>query len=152
MSVRRAEASDHPAIEAIAREIYNDKRLSEFFNWPEELVRQELAISKSLVFENAEGVHSFICFREGLDSFEIMLLATSPRWQQQQLQRALILYLQELAAKQRKGILLEVHAENTKAKSLYTKMGFKLIHTRQKYYSDGGSALVMSWPDNNGRG
>jgi len=38
---------------------------------------------------------------------------------------------------------LEVRQTNLKARRLYHKFGFRLLHRRKKYYSDGEDALVM---------
>jgi len=42
-----------------------------------------------------------------------------------------------------KNIFLEVAVDNVKAKSLYTKVGFRQINIRSNYYQDGKDAQVM---------
>ncbi|MFX1535875.1 MAG: ribosomal protein S18-alanine N-acetyltransferase [Promethearchaeota archaeon] len=42
------------------------------------------------------------------------------------------------------GIYLEVRESNTPAISLYKKLGFEVIKTRNSYYTDGENALVMA--------
>jgi ribosomal-protein-alanine N-acetyltransferase len=40
-------------------------------------------------------------------------------------------------------VFLEVKAENTKAISLYKKLGFELTHIRKAYYADGSDGLAF---------
>lgn len=39
---------------------------------------------------------------------------------------------------------LEVEEENSVARSLYESMGFKVIHKKKHFYSNGGTAIIMS--------
>lgn len=40
-------------------------------------------------------------------------------------------------------LLLEVRQDNPRARALYLRHGFKIIHTRKGYYNDGTDALIM---------
>lgn len=148
MKIRTALASDFNGILQIAESIYKNIENKAQFNWPTALLAQELENVKSLVAEVEGEITSFLSYRELPDYFEISILATKPSRQRSNLQVQLIQYLQALAAKQRKAILLEVHQENHGAKCLYQKLGFILLHSRQKYYLDKADALVLKWASN----
>ncbi len=141
MPVRTANPTDFAPIHALAAKV----PASSGFNWPQALLAEELKVAGTLVSEKEGAVRSFLCFRSLPDYFEITVLATDPEFGRLGLQSELIKYLQELAAEQQKRILLEVHQANAHAQRLYTKQGFSEIHQRPKYYSDGGSALVLEW-------
>jgi len=145
MLVRSAEAADFNRIVQIGQEIHGAITNKSYFNWPAEALAQELLKVQTLVVESDSQIVSFLCYRDLVDDFEISVLATCPRWQKKNFQLTLIKTLQKFAAKQRKSIILEVHAENQKALALYKKMQFELIYTRKHYYADAASALIMSW-------
>lgn len=44
-----------------------------------------------------------------------------------------------------KRFLLEVHQDNIPAMALYKKLGFNIIHVREKYYPDGKDAIIMEY-------
>lgn len=52
--------------------------------------------------------------------------------------------LADLHSKQIKNYFLEVEENNSAAVALYKKMGFKTIHKKEKFYSNGEAALIMT--------
>ena len=52
--------------------------------------------------------------------------------------------LKELEQNGFREFFLEVEAQNIVAQNLYLKNGFKLIHRKKKFYSDGQDALIMT--------
>lgn len=52
--------------------------------------------------------------------------------------------LAALHAKQIKDYFLEVEENNSAAVTLYKKMGFKTIHKKEKFYTNGEAALIMT--------
>lgn len=52
--------------------------------------------------------------------------------------------LAALHTKQIKDYFLEVEEQNGAALALYKKMGFKTIHKKEKFYSNGEAALIMT--------
>ena len=52
--------------------------------------------------------------------------------------------LEELGKRGIRTLFLEVSAANRAAQNLYEKLGFERIGLRERYYSDGTSALVLS--------
>ena len=143
--VRRADPVDFETIAQIGKYVFEMISNPSYFNWPTDTLLRELVQVQTLVVEVKGRVVSFLCYRDLVDAFEISVLATQPAAQKSHYQIQLILHLQELAAKQRANLILEVHSENIKALSLYQKMGFDLIYTRKCYYADKANALVMGW-------
>ena len=154
MSIRTATSSDSEKLLQIAECVFSSLEKKAYFNWPEHLLRTELRnVTSTLVSENEAGeILGFLCFRQMPDFYEISVLATDPSAQKTGVQTRLIQYLQDLAAKQRIDILLEVHHENERALSLYLKQGFLLVHSRLNYYQDGAEALVFKWVRRNKAG
>lgn len=148
MNIRQARATDFAGILKIAENIMSSLENYAAFNWPRGQLLVELGQVTTLAADSEGSVHGFLCYRDLPDFFEISVLATDPGHQRTGLQTKLIQYLQDLAAKQRKDILLEVHSENLGAIRLYQKLGFASIHSRQNYYSDGAQAVVMKWESN----
>lgn len=148
MGIRTATDADFEKLLQIAERIFKALEKKAAFNWPEYLLRTELRnVTATLVFENQAGaLLGFLSFRQSPDFYEISVLATDPDAQKTGVQTQLIQYLQDLAAKQRIDILLEVHHENERALRLYQQRGFSLVHTRRNYYQDGAEALVLKWP------
>lgn len=148
MIIRRATESDFKNIAEIGESIYHAIKNKAQFNWPREALVNELKSVNTLVVESGEEVVSFLCYRDLPDVLEISALATKPLMQKNNFQTVLIQFLQGLAAEQQKYIILEVHQDNTIAQGLYQKMGFLLLYSRKRYYSDKGDALVMRWDNN----
>lgn len=134
---------------SVIGEIYHAEPPAQF-NWPEHKAKDELGQASVLWLEETGGeCASFICYRSQAVAFEITVLGTGLRWKRKGLQSQVIQHLQRLAALQKKEIWLEVHSQNQAALRLYTKLGFKVLRERKKYYSDGSSALEMRWSIDN---
>lgn len=148
MKIRFALPADFKSILEVAESISSKTEKNAQFNWPSDVLVRELECVKTLVGVSGSEIVSFLCYRDLPDFFEISVLATRKAFQKQSFQTALIKYLQQLAAKHNRAVILEVHAANTAAQGLYQKMGFLLLNSREKYYSDGASASVMKWDNN----
>ncbi|WP_394247913.1 ribosomal protein S18-alanine N-acetyltransferase [Arthrobacter pityocampae] len=75
---------------------------------------------------------------------DIQTIGVLPRFEGRGIGRALLTEL--LGEARRRGadtVMLEVRADNSRAQGLYTRFGFRQIHTRKKYYRDGVDAWVM---------
>lgn len=120
---------------------------SAFFNWPENVFKQELLLSTIWVSRDPQSniLNGFLLFREEWDRLEIMVLGTSPAFKKSGVMIEILLKLQVFAAQQGKAVGLEVHAGNEAARRLYLKMGFKIMHSRKNYYKDGASAELYLW-------
>ena len=95
--------------------------------------------------ENNDIVASLELMR-GVDDAEILNIETNLSHRRQGLAQSLLLEAFDWAQQnQRQAVWLEVRSGNDAAISLYRKMGFEQISTRQRYYSDGEDAFVMKY-------
>lgn len=78
-------------------------------------------------------------------AWEIPVLATHPQKQRHGLMRTLLSQVID-AQCQDAEIWLEVHESNTSARHLYGALGFQEVGRRPRYYSDGGTALLLTRP------
>ena len=152
MQIRVATLIDYKNIIEIGAEVFATLQNKAQFNWPADLLQQELENVRTLVVEttveNKKNITSFLCYRDLIDCYEISVLATRKIEQKKNLQTALINELQAIAALQQKFISLEVHCKNQIAINLYLKLGFILVRTRRHYYSDQADALILNWNSN----
>lgn len=132
---------------SLRKSIENSVKNPAFFNWPEDVFKQELFFSRVWVARDpgAQLLKGFLFFREESDRFEIMVLGTSPEFKNQGVMSQFLLKLQRLAAQQDRAIGLEVHEKNEAARRLYLKLGFKMLHLRKNYYKDGAGAELYLW-------
>ena len=112
------------------------------FNWSSMQIQSELEISQAWGLWSDGALRSFVLWREGLDAFEVMALGTDLLWRRQGTMREL---LGHLIAHCQKSIWLEVHEANEPAIKLYHDLGFQPTGLRKNYYSDGASAVLMSF-------
>lgn len=146
LQIRRFQATDSPSIIDITNANFNSLKNPAEFNWSAESIEDELSKVPCWVAETHQQiVVGFLCYRDLLDYFEISVLATRPEYKKKGVQIELIQSLQIDAAKQKRGVILEVHEQNEPAKALYLKMGFQQINKRKAYYSDGSAAVIMKW-------
>ncbi|MGZ3690794.1 MAG: GNAT family N-acetyltransferase [Pseudobdellovibrio sp.] len=115
----------------------------EQFNWNSDSIIEELGQAKTLVIEDEQKIVSFLCYRESADAVEITALATKPDRQKQGFQTLLLEELKKRLLSQ--PILLEVHAQNMRAQTLYKHLGFIEISRRKNYYRDGSAAIVLKF-------
>ncbi len=91
-------------------------------------------------------VAAYIFLRRQMDEVHIMKLAVAPKLRRQGLATRLV--AQALAEARREGgrrAVLEVRPSNTAAIGLYTRLGFRIIGARKRYYGPAGEdALVMA--------
>ncbi len=140
--IRFAVASDHTALAMLYQKIA-DTNQSASFNWNYEKAVSEINVARTILLLDHQGIQSFITFRETADLIDITALGTDPLFRRRGLVDQLLSELAAYAAQQSKSIGLEVHELNFSAIQLYEKWQFKVIRTRQSYYSDGKNALVM---------
>lgn len=73
-------------------------------------------------------------------------IAVKEAYRHQGIATAIINKLSEIAEeKEMIGLTLEVRMSNIPAKSLYTKLGFKLEGIRKEYYSDNREDALIMW-------
>ena len=112
------------------------------FSWSSDKIQQELSHSQAWGLFSEGILKAFVLWREGLDAFEIMALGTHPLARRQGFMKSLLV---ALIASCQKDILLEVHEFNESAIKLYQDVGFQRSGLRKNYYSDGASAVLMSF-------
>ena len=88
-------------------------------------------------------VYSYCLALNSLDDINILSIATANEHKNKGYAKMLIEYIKNFATSQNKTVSLEVKETNTKALSLYQKMGFKVVSKRANYYKDGTTALIM---------
>ncbi|HBW07079.1 MAG TPA: ribosomal-protein-alanine N-acetyltransferase [Gammaproteobacteria bacterium] len=78
------------------------------------------------------------------DSMDLLNICIHPEHQHQGLGTQLFDYLsQQLQALSLNTIFIEVRASNKSALLFYQKLGFNLIDSRKKYYSNGEDAKIL---------
>lgn len=91
-------------------------------------------------YEEDNIIKGFVIATKLYENIEILLIYVLEQYRKQGIGTKLIKNLESYDDIQ--NIILEVSKENTKAISLYSKLDFKKIDTRKKYY-DGIDALVL---------
>ncbi len=112
------------------------------FNWSPLQVQSELKMSEAWGLRLDSVLRAFVLWREGPDAYEVMALGTDPSLRREGAMREL---LSSLIAGCQKSVWLEVHELNHPALKLYHDLGFKPTGLRKNYYSDGASAVLMSF-------
>jgi ribosomal-protein-alanine N-acetyltransferase len=114
--------------------------------WTADEILQEVQAGRGLGFFVSEGreLGAFVFFRDLGSVWEIVYLATHPSQSRRGLMSSL---LSRLIWQMPVGgqIWLEVHVGNIPARHLYEKHGFQIVGTRERYYSDGGDAVLYSF-------
>lgn len=95
--------------------------------------------------ESAPRVLGYLCLWEVNPEIHITNLAVHPDWRRQGIARSLLAAILEDARRRRLTLaLLEVRPSNTEARTLYERLGFRVVGRRKGYYFDTGEdALLM---------
>ncbi len=134
-SVRRAREGDIRSIDELAVEA------GLVVDAEAELGRSQ---ARLFVIEAGGVVRGFVSAWLVAGDAEILDVAVEPGWRRAGLASALIReVLVRFAAEGATRALLEVSAENLAARRLYEALGFSLVGTRARYYSDGSDALLL---------
>lgn len=117
--------------------------------WSENHFYQELQkpYSRVLVLTDDETdtvVLGYIVYWIQAEGVSLHNIAVDPKWRGMGLARRLLqLMINETVRDEIPRITLEVRESNTSAITLYKSIGFRATQTRQKFYNDGESAVVM---------
>jgi [ribosomal protein S18]-alanine N-acetyltransferase len=114
--------------------------------WSEHEMEQLLTDRSVLADRAVAGRRNvgFILSRRGGDEAEILSVAVTRAWQGRGLARKLLdLHLRRLAGLKLHAVLLEVGEDNTPARRLYARAGFREVGRRPGYYAGGKAALVL---------
>lgn len=91
-----------------------------------------------------EQVLGYFVVMHTLDSADLLNICIHPDYQQQGLGTQLFDQLiQQLQALSVDAIFIEVRTSNKSALLFYQKLGFKVIDSRKKYYSNGEDAKIL---------
>jgi len=97
----------------------------------------------SLLTVDKQVLGYFVAMRSP-DSVDLLNICIHPDYQQQGLGAQLFNHLkQQLQTLSVDTIFIEVRASNETAFSFYQKLGFKMIDSRKKYYSNGEDAKIL---------
>jgi ribosomal-protein-alanine N-acetyltransferase len=91
-----------------------------------------------------ERVLGYFVATHSPDSADLLNICIHPEHQHQGLGTQLFDYLtQQLQTLNLNTIFIEVRASNESTLSFYQKLGFKVIDSRKKYYSNGEDAKIL---------
>ena len=91
-----------------------------------------------------EQVLGYFVATHSPDSVDLLNICIHPEYQHQGLGTQLFDYLiQQLQALSLNTIFIEVRASNKSTLLFYQKLGFKVIDSRKKYYSNGEDAKIL---------
>lgn len=138
--IRTARASDADALLAIENAAFEGDRLSR------RSFRRLLSGRSAEVLVAASGDavagYCIVLFREGASVARLYSIATERRHGGAGLGRALLQAAEASARRRgRRTLRLEVRDDNSRARNLYERNGYRFIGRRQGYYSDGAAAL-----------
>ena len=88
---------------------------------------------------------AYVCLRRNINEMHLLKIAVAPQWRLRGVATWLLNNCFRLAKKEgRETVHLEVRPTNKAARAFYKKLGFRIIGTRPKYYTDTGEdALVL---------
>jgi [ribosomal protein S18]-alanine N-acetyltransferase len=110
---------------------------------------EQLLTDRSVVADRAASGRTnvgFILSRRAADEAEILSVAVARSWRGRGLSRRLLeLHLRRLAGLGLRAVFLEVDEDNTPARRLYARAGFREVGRRPGYYAQSGGkgALVL---------
>lgn len=116
--------------------------------WGEHEFEQLLTDRNVVVERLVSGRKSigFILSRRAADEAEILSVAMAPAWRGRGHSRPMLdLHLRRLAGVGCRAVFLEVEENNTPARKLYARAGFREVGKRPGYYAQSGgkAALVL---------
>jgi ribosomal-protein-alanine N-acetyltransferase len=85
----------------------------------------------------------FLLLRRAADEAEVLSLGVDPASRRQGLARRLLAAGEAWLGAAIARLFLEVASGNAPALALYRTLGFRQVGRREKYYADGGDALVL---------
>ncbi len=99
--------------------------------------------TKVLVFEEDNIIKGFLMYTELEETTDIVDIIIKEEYRHKGIASCLMDYMLSDLSDTVKLLTLEVRKSNAPAIALYKKFGFEVVHTREKYYSDGEDAYLM---------
>ncbi|HJE03624.1 MAG TPA: GNAT family N-acetyltransferase [Aliarcobacter thereius] len=96
-----------------------------------------------ILIEEEKEICAYLMFFNYKNTIRLYSLAVSKKHSNKGLATNLLNYSIELAKKNNKNLSLEVRVSNERAKSIYIKLGFKVIKILKNYYLDSEDAFKM---------
>jgi len=155
MLLRPATAADLPGILDLERAGFPPREQWSESSWRAELdgadrivlVAADPASAESTVDPAPGGLLGVITFLIGPDTADLLRVVVAPAARGRRVGRGLVQAgLVRLRTRRVGQVLLEVRHDNTPARALYRRCGFRTVHTRPDYYGPGADALVMGAP------
>ncbi len=122
--------------------------------WHKRIFELELGKPRSLhsVYKIGDKVVGYLISWMLYDEIHILNVAVHPEYRRNGIAKKLIDHtINHFSKKGAITVILEVRTSNIAAQNLYEKMGFQVLRTRKKYYTDTGEdALVLMLDINSG--
>lgn len=116
--------------------------------WGKEDILREITdnkLSVVMVLTIDDKVVGFCDYWNTFESGTICQIAIHPQYQGQKLGTILLNeILKDAKAKKTRNLTLEVRESNVRAINFYKKAGFKIVLTKEGYYSNGENAIYMN--------
>ena len=114
--------------------------------WEYDVLQDDYNDSKYIVIKQNEEIYGFAGFRTIFEEMEIMNIVTKVDKRNQGFASNMLSYILRYAHNhEMKKIDLEVNENNLPAIKLYKTYGFQVVGKRNKYYKDGGNAILMTY-------
>ncbi|MCK9329984.1 MAG: ribosomal protein S18-alanine N-acetyltransferase [Candidatus Cloacimonetes bacterium] len=137
--IRKMKESDLTTVHKIEQDCFPEP-------WPMQAFKESLKYNESLILYDIT-TNEILAFQIGigvLDEYSICNIAVNPVHQKKGLGKYFLTNIIEMHFKKYEKYFLEVRKSNKQAIALYHKLGFKVIYTRNRYYSNPiEDALVM---------
>ena len=126
--IRSAEPKDFDYIYQLGEKLHENYKTKYDFN---ELMQNDYF--NLIVYEDNKKIVGFLSYTNLLDTTDIIDIIVDEKYRQKKVATNLIDFA-ITNSKPHTNFLLEVAVDNYPAINLYDKFGFKVIHTRKKYY------------------
>ena len=114
--------------------------------WEYDVLQDDYNDSKYIVIKQNEEIYGFAGFRTIFEEMEIMNIVTKADKRNQGFASNMLSYILRYAHNhEMEKINLEVNENNLPAIKLYKTYGFQVVGKRNKYYKDGGKAILMTY-------
>ncbi len=139
----RLQGADAGEVFALLSEVYRRSVYPMGGSWTLRLIEKELENQLAFGLKEEGKILAVVLIHAQDGVWEIVMLATDPAHHRKGLMTRLMTALADQRPPKTE-LWLEVHEGNLSAQNLYKKLGFRQVGRRDKYYRDGGAALLYS--------